>query len=408
MPLNTIVLVDDEPRLLAGIRRRLSNDFNIVTFERGAEAIDYLSAPNDAKVIIADMQMPEMNGIELLKAVKDIAPNIRRLMLTGNSDQETAMAAINEGKVFRFIRKPCETDELITIINQALEDYNFQKADVGGLIESSQASETAVNIQKNFLSVISEELRTPLSQIITISEVVNRDSVKLDPQKLSSFLTQINKSGRFALQQVDRILEHTRLQSESDEAAENSRCDIIEVFNKVIASAKPQANEKLITLSFESLRKTVEVNAPHHSSHLMIKEIIENAVKFSPFGGHVSVIVKCDKDSVAARISNGGDSSITDYSTWLKDMSAAPFNIEDMSLDRSHNGYGLGLSIVHAISQKYGIGLDFKPVYGGGAAVVIVFKRERSLPASVLTEELQHQEAALNQADPRPYVFSVQ
>jgi len=151
MPLNTIVLVDDEPRLLAGIRRRLSNDFNIVTFERGAEAIDYLSAPNDAKVIIADMQMPEMNGIELLKAVKDIAPNIRRLMLTGNSDQETAMAAINEGKVFRFIRKPCETDELITIINQALEDYNFQKADVGGLIESSQASETAVNIQKNFL-----------------------------------------------------------------------------------------------------------------------------------------------------------------------------------------------------------------------------------------------------------------
>lgn len=407
MPLDTIVLVDDEPRLLAGIRRRLSNDFNIVTFERGAEAVEYLSGPNDAKVIVADMQMPEMNGIELLKAVRDIAPNIRRLMLTGNSDQETAMAAINEGKVFRFIRKPCETDELITIINQALEDYSFQESDVGGLIESPQATETAAVIQKNFLSVISEELRTPLSQIITMSEVINRDAVKLDPQKLSTFLTQINKSAHFALQQVDRILEHTRLQSESDEAAENSRCDIVEVFNRVITSVKPQANEKLITLSFESLRKKVDVIAPHHSSSLMIKEIIENAVKFSPFGGHVSIIVKCDKDSVAARISNGGDSSITEYSAWLKDMSAAPFNIENMSLDRSHSGYGLGLSIVHAISQKYGIGLDFKPVYGGGAAVVIVFKREQPLPEGLIAHEIQQQEAELSLSDPRPFEFSV-
>lgn len=391
MPLNTIVIVDDEPRLLAGIRRRLSNNFNIVTFERGAEAIAFLKSPNDAKVIIADMQMPEMNGIQMLKIVKDIAPNIRRLMLTGNSDQETAMAAINEGEVFRFIRKPCETDKLITIINQALEDYSFQETDLGRLIEPPQAAESAVNIQKSFLSVISDELRTPLSQIITMSEVLNRDAVKLDPEKLSSFLTQMNKTGLSALQQVDRILEYTHLQTETPEAVSNSRCDIVEVFNKAISSAKSQANEKLITISLESLRKKADVRAPHHSSHLMVKEIIENAVKFSPFGGHISVIIKCDKDSVAVRVSNGGDSSIAEQSAWLKDMSASPFSLENMSLDRARKGIGLGLSIIHAISQKYGIGLNFKPVYGGGAAVVIVFKRAQPLEINPPAEEQSYQ-----------------
>ena len=121
-----VLLVDDEERLLSALRRRLSGDFDILTAVSGGKALELIAAEPSIAVVVADMQMPEMNGIELLKLIRERAPAIRRLMLTGNADQETAVAAINEGKVMRFLRKPCEIEDLKTALNQALADYEFQ------------------------------------------------------------------------------------------------------------------------------------------------------------------------------------------------------------------------------------------------------------------------------------------
>lgn len=398
MPLNTIMLVDDEPRLLAGIRRRLSSDFDIVTFERGADAIDYLSQPNDVKVIVADMQMPEMNGIELLKKVQDISPDIRRLMLTGNSDQETAMSAINEGRVFRFIRKPCETSELKIIINQAIEDYEFQKADLAGLVKPEASAPEAVQLQHNFLSVMNDELRTPLSQIITMSEVLNRDAVALEPQKLSGFLTQINKSAEFALSQVDRILEFTRLQSPAVKNENLESSDIVAVFHKVVNSFKAEANEKLVTFSIESLRKTADVLVPAHSVELMLRELVQNALKFSPFGGHISIMLRYDKDRVAARITDGGPGLSKDFSQALSASVSAPFKAENSELTRAHPGLGLGLSLVRSVSEKYDVLFDLQSMRSGGSAAVLIFKRAPLPPASIEAPSSQTSEENLRLA----------
>lgn len=390
MPHNTIMFVDDEPRLLSGIRRRLSSDYTVVTFESGTEALAYLAEPNDVSVIVADMQMPEMNGVELLKKVADLAPDIRRLMLTGNSDQETAMAAINEGKVFRFIRKPCETAELKTIINQVIEDYEFQKTDLEQLTAASDAEEKPVNVQKNFLSVMNHELRTPLSQIITMSEIINRDAVKLDPNKLSNFLTQINKSGAFALRQVDRILEYTRLQSEETKVSgaekETHNCDIVEIFKKEIAAATREAGDKLITFSLESVRKKANIAAPRLSVELMVRELLDNAVKFSPFGGHISVMLKYDKTRVAARISDGGVGISPALADALENGSVCPFQTQEKDHKVSHEGLGLGLSLVQAIAQKYETAFDLKSTNSGGAAAILVFNRAAIQPMAVTPE----------------------
>ena len=124
--LDRVLLVDDEPRLLSSLRRRLSSAFTILTAEGGREALELLAREEDVKVIVADMQMPKMNGIELLKIVKREHPSIRRIMLTGNSDQETAIAAINEGEVMRFLRKPCDANELAVILRQAIDEFEFE------------------------------------------------------------------------------------------------------------------------------------------------------------------------------------------------------------------------------------------------------------------------------------------
>src|SRR4051812_10059953 len=108
-----VLFVDDEPLVLQGIERLLRPDFRIDSVTCGAEALRKLKSSGPYAVIVCDMSMPEMDGVKLLEKIKVDFPDVVRVMLTGNSDQQTAIRAVNEGHIFRFLTKPCEK-ELLT------------------------------------------------------------------------------------------------------------------------------------------------------------------------------------------------------------------------------------------------------------------------------------------------------
>lgn len=124
-----ILLVDDEPNLLDGIRRQLRNKFEIDTAVGPGEGLRALHSKGPYAVVVSDMRMPEMSGVDFLKEVKILSPTTVRLMLTGNSDQETASLAVNEGNIFRFLSKPCSTEHLIKALSDALEQYSLVMAE---------------------------------------------------------------------------------------------------------------------------------------------------------------------------------------------------------------------------------------------------------------------------------------
>lgn len=121
---NRVLLVDDEANILSSYRRNLRGlvDFDLAS--SGQEAMD-LMAQNTYSALVTDMQMPEMNGIELLKQSKSLYPNTVRLMLTGNADQRTAIDAVNIGDAFRFLNKPCSSELLVSAIRDAYTQYNL-------------------------------------------------------------------------------------------------------------------------------------------------------------------------------------------------------------------------------------------------------------------------------------------
>ena len=96
--------------------------FDIDFADSGAKGLKLLSE-NEYSVVVSDMQMPEMNGAEFLKNVKDKSPDTVRIMLTGNADQQTAVTAINDSDVFRFLNKPCVASELALVLDQASLQY---------------------------------------------------------------------------------------------------------------------------------------------------------------------------------------------------------------------------------------------------------------------------------------------
>ena len=128
-PLFKVLLVDDELRVLQGMQRHLRKHFDIDTALSGQEGLAKIRDNVPYAVVVADMQMPLMDGIEFLAEVKQISPETVRLMLTGNADQRTAVEAINRGSIFRFLSKPCSPEDLKDAIASGVEQHRYITAE---------------------------------------------------------------------------------------------------------------------------------------------------------------------------------------------------------------------------------------------------------------------------------------
>ncbi len=124
-----ILCVDDDASILAAYQRNLRKQFPIDVALGGQEGLDAMANKGPYAVIVADMQMPGMNGVQFLTRAEEIAPDSVRIMLTGNADQKTAADAVNQGHVFRFLTKPCAPEELASMLSAALKQYRLVTAE---------------------------------------------------------------------------------------------------------------------------------------------------------------------------------------------------------------------------------------------------------------------------------------
>jgi PAS domain S-box-containing protein len=118
-----ILLVDDEQEILDGIRRQLRGQFELDTALGGRDGLDFIALSGPYAVVISDLQMSEMDGHEFLRNVRAISPLTVCVMLTGFGDMDVAVRAVNEGRIFRFLSKPCEKHTLVEAITDGLEQY---------------------------------------------------------------------------------------------------------------------------------------------------------------------------------------------------------------------------------------------------------------------------------------------
>jgi len=133
-----ILLVDDEINLLSAIRRKLNARFAVSTATSGPEALETIRKEGPFAVVVSDMRMPGMNGVTLLNEIQTVDPNVVRMMLTGDADQDTAVNAINTGHIFRFFNKPCDPATLERGLNDGVEFHRLQAAEKE-LIETTLA-----------------------------------------------------------------------------------------------------------------------------------------------------------------------------------------------------------------------------------------------------------------------------
>lgn len=149
-----ILVVDDDTNLLAGIKRLLGQKLNITTAEGGIEALGKAQNEGPFAVVVCDMRMPGMDGVEVLRRLHEVSPDTSRIMLTGNADQQTAVEAINTGRIFRFFNKPCAMATLTEGILAGIRQYRLVTAEKV-LLEGTLSGSIA--LMNDVLSMVAPE-----------------------------------------------------------------------------------------------------------------------------------------------------------------------------------------------------------------------------------------------------------
>jgi two-component system, NtrC family, sensor kinase len=206
-----ILCVDDEPSMLNVLERIFSDDFNVYKASSGAEGLEILKNHPNIELIISDQRMPVMSGTEFLNRSREINPSCIRIILTGYTDIKDLVDSINTGKVFQYVTKPFEPDELRIIIKRGIEYFRkgrevqvafeeLQKAYIhlretqNQLIRSEKMS-----MLGQLMANIAHEIRNPISNINNSSKLLALDWIGI-----KSFLMKLDQATD--IQQIEAIL----------------------------------------------------------------------------------------------------------------------------------------------------------------------------------------------------------
>jgi response regulator RpfG family c-di-GMP phosphodiesterase len=161
-----VLLVDDEVAILDALRRQLRRTFEVATATGGVEALEVMRSSAPFAAIVSDMRMPGMDGATFLAEARSEHPDTVRILLTGQADMQSAIAAINDGQIYRFLSKPCPTETLVDAISDGVTLYRQITAEKDVL---ERTLRTAV---QSLVDVLSLANPTAFSRAVRVSQLV--------------------------------------------------------------------------------------------------------------------------------------------------------------------------------------------------------------------------------------------
>ncbi len=187
---NRILCVDDDSNILEGYKRRLRKEFELDTAVGPEEGLRMVVEQGPFAVVVSDLQMPGMNGVEFLAQVRVHEPDTVRMLLTGNADLQAAIDAINQGQIFRFLTKPCTPEALANALEAGLAQHRLITAEHELLEETLSGS---IKVLCDVLSLVNPEAFGRSSRITRYVEAItlHLQVTELWPIKTAAMLSQI-------------------------------------------------------------------------------------------------------------------------------------------------------------------------------------------------------------------------
>lgn len=312
---HTVLFVDDEQNNLTVFRTAFRRYYNIYTAISAKEGLEILRQ-HQVHLLITDQRMPKMTGIEFLEKVIPEFPNIIRMVLTGFSDVEAIIQAINKGQVYRYITKPWNTDELKLTIDNALETYDLKIENIRLVDDLKQANlileqkveertqevvlqrdelQTLNATKDKFFSILAHDLKNPFTAIISITKSLSDNYNDLDEEDKHYSVTRVNKSVNHLYELLENLLIWARSQT-GKISFDKEKLDLASIVNTVNAVLLVNAEKKKISLQSEIIEDTV-ISGDRNMITTVLRNLVNNAIKFTPENGTVKVFVNGAKES---------------------------------------------------------------------------------------------------------------
>jgi two-component system sensor histidine kinase/response regulator len=373
----SILYVDDEESNLKGFKSIYFTDYTIYTAISGKEALEILSS-HEVHIIITDQKMPGMTGVEFLSNTMSKYPDPIRIILTGYSDIEVLMKAINECGIFRYLTKPWNEQEMNMTINQALDTYNLRKEN-GELIKKLTDANTTLEEKvkertkkiENLISTVAHDLRSPLNQIKAIVSLIHHDSSNLTGGQ-KSFVDLIYRAASRLTEMINRILDLNAIEHRDIEV-KLERANLNALIDDAVNQVRALGSEKKLGINVKSTDSDKFVTVDVNYLIQVLENLLSNAIKFSPPHKNIFIETENGHDKVKIIVRDEGpgltDDDMKSVFQKYRQLSARPSSGEESS------GLGLYLTKKYVETMNGKIWCESKP--GEGASFIIEFAATR-------------------------------
>jgi two-component system sensor histidine kinase/response regulator len=386
MPASPKILVtDDNPATLKTLAANLEDmGYQVATASNGREALE-LIRKRGFNIVIADIKLPDISGLEILETAKELNPETAVIMITGHASLETAVDAINEG-AYAYILKPVAMSELETTLNNALREQrllvenrelveSLQQSNKS-LEEANRALEQVSQAKSDFTARMSHELRTPLNSIIGFSEVLlSKKMSPADQATHEEFLGYIHISAEHLLHLIDSILDLSKIEA-GKLTLEPREFDLRVLLEDVKITVLPMFTTKKQTLAIETDQGINTIFADEPKMRQIFLNLLSNAHKFTPNGGRINVVCRLEDPNLlqCAVIDSGIGISHQDQTKIFEEFGQLKENPADNA-----QGAGLGLSIAKRLVELHGgsIWVVSQPSSGSTFTFTIPLTRSR-------------------------------
>ncbi|QSE98830.1 hybrid sensor histidine kinase/response regulator [Fulvivirga lutea] len=331
-----ILYVDDEEKNLDSFKIIFRKEYDVLVAKSAQEGLDMLKE-HDIRLVITDQRMPNMTGVELLEQIANMYPEITRIILTGYSDMEAIISAINKGRVFRYITKPWDRKELKETIDYALEAYRL-KVENKELIDQLQKTNKELD---ELVYRSSHDLRAPLASVLGLINLAKTEE-QLD--KIREYLDLQEKS----VLRLDLLLK---------EIIQYSRNSHLEVKNDDInleQLIKESIDIHEYFIGSQDIKKTYKVDqsvpfkCDKYRLEIILNNLISNAIRYSNLkqdSPELEVTAEVNEEEAIIKVKDNGIGIKPDVKNNI-------FSMFYKGSDEKMGGSGLGLFIVKETIER--------------------------------------------------------
>lgn len=342
---HTILCVDDEIDNVEALERIFRKKYAVLKATSAAEGLELIKK-NKVALIISDQRMPKKTGVEFLRESIQFSPDTIRILLTGYTDVESIIDAINSGEVYRYLTKPWDPVDLANTVDKAIEKYELSselKEKNRELKKAYDELKTLDDAKNNFMILINHELKTPLTVILSFLELMNESAPTTEQSK---YLSRISSSAQKLKKIIDDVLAFVSAEtgltkvSKKKISSDKFVADLVKRFHAAAA-----AKDQTLVLPKKDFSLKMDTNLIGSAT----ERLIDNAIKFGDRDSKIEILLEeISPDKVEFSVVNTGKAlSAETINKILK-----PFTLDEDILKHSQ-GLGLGLSLTQALLKRH-------------------------------------------------------